>query len=299
MVQPHSGAGLSAWTIKSFLDHNFNQNGDIPYLVILSHCHFDHILGLNSLLPSEHDGSTGSQQERNILDKVTVLSSSHQPSFLKPHSVLEEHSLCNFLELSAPVYETSIWAKDHESVVYNHPAGIDMQLPVVTLHTPGHTPDSLSWYDIEERILYVGDSLYEQISDDSNTAPWGPERPAPIIFTKESDLFQWWRSIGALIDFVAEKNCQEEQRVTLAAGHVTALVDAQSCLLAAKEFIARVLRDEVHFVSWPLRRGEPFGKWTDDPEGRDVVPSKFSVGAPIRIVEEGRKTIPEKEWCHV
>ncbi|KAF2868789.1 hypothetical protein BDV95DRAFT_461538, partial [Massariosphaeria phaeospora] len=175
-VPSHDESEPPVWNIKSFIDRHFNPGGETPYLVVLSHCHYDHILGLEPLLHS---------QDADTRKPVTILSSSHQRSFLAPYATLEEHSLCKSNKLSTPVYETSMWATDRESVVYKHPSGIDMPLPITTLHTPGHTPDSLSWYDVEERTLYVGDSLYEEESVDSKTAPWGRESPAPILFTNE------------------------------------------------------------------------------------------------------------------
>jgi hypothetical protein len=185
-------------------------------------------------------------------------------------------------------------------VDYTHPHGNDMKLPVKVLHTPGHTPDSLSWYDVDERVLYVGDSFYSQQSEDTSAAPWGPERPAPIIFPKEGNLFDWWASVDKLLAFVGGKNGGgeqgmgmdkgEENRVKLSAGHVTAGVDAQTCLKNVKDFMGRVLRNEVPFSALPDRRGETFGHWNDGPDG------EFSVAAPLRIMEEGRKKIPEGEW---
>ncbi|KAH7125148.1 hypothetical protein B0J11DRAFT_396603, partial [Dendryphion nanum] len=169
------------WTIKSFIDHNLNPNGEIPYLVILSHCHFDHILGLPSILNSKQEDCADKKQ-------VTILSSSYQPSFTTPYANLEKHSLCKTEQLPTPVYETSIWAADNAPVIFKHPSGIKMELPIITFHTPGHTPDSLSWYDTEERTLYVGDSFYERESAETRDAPWGPERPAPIIFPLEGNL---------------------------------------------------------------------------------------------------------------
>lgn len=171
-----------------------------------------------------------------------------------------------------------------------------MHLPIMTLHTPGHTPDSLSWFDTQERVLYVGDSFYAQVSENTKNAPRGPERPAPIIFPKEGNLFDWWNSVNKLLAFVKEKNGNGqngEKRVKLCAGHVTAEVDATDCLVSVKRFMAEVLRDKVGFVEQPERRGEAFGHWTDDKDGQV---GDFSVAAPLRIIEDGRKSIPEDEW---
>jgi glyoxylase-like metal-dependent hydrolase (beta-lactamase superfamily II) len=272
------------WNIKTIIDHHLNPNNSIPYLIILSHCHYDHILGLNHLLHPTHDAKTPQHNP-------TILSSSHSRSFTTPRHNLKKHSLCNALNLPCPLYSTSIWANHHQHITYTHPSsGNTMTLPLLTLHTPGHTPDSLSWYDAEERVLYTGDSFYEQESDDSRAAPWGREKASPILFPKEGDVVEWWRSVGEMVRFVGERNAEGVgRRVVLAAGHVTAGRDAMDCLLGVRGFVAKVLRDEVGFEELPLKRGERFGLWSEHG-------SAFSLGAPFRVIEEARKAIPEVEW---
>jgi glyoxylase-like metal-dependent hydrolase (beta-lactamase superfamily II) len=281
------------WNIASFIEHNFNPNGDLPYLCILSHCHYDHILGLKYLLhikPGQVAAAAQNQRE------VSIVSSSFARSFTTPYEVLMEHSLCNSEGLHAPSYQTSIWAGDDEHIVYRHPSGsmLNMNLPIITLHTPGHTPDSLSWYDLKERVIYVGDSFYEKESTDTREAPWGPERSASILFPKEGDLLSWWRSLEKLSAFVKARNAEENKIVTLAAGHVTISVDAQECLVDVKRFMAKVLRGEARFEEQPLKREERFGHWTDTKQ--DSASGGFSLGAPLRIIHEGRERIPKVEW---
>jgi hypothetical protein len=87
----------------------------------------------------------------------------------------------------------------------------------------------------------------------------------------------------------AEQTANGQSRVVLSAGHVTAGVDALHCLLDVKDFMRRVLRNEVHFEEEPLKRGQRFGSWRE--EG-----GRFSLGAPLRLIEEGRKTIPVNDW---
>lgn len=275
LILNDTGCGTSAssklsrtgtWNIRTFIDHHLNPSSSTPYLVILSHCHYDHILGLNPILrPAHMTHSTRTQ----------IVSSAHDPSFISPAN-LRKHSLCADLGLRLPPYQTGVWAPHRAGLDVVHPKlGAAMDLPITTLHTPGHTPDSLSWYDRDERALYVGDALYEA--------------PAPILFPSEGDLRQWWDSVGELVGFVRERNAESERRVVLSAGHVTVGVDALQCLLEARDFMGRVLRDEVRFEEEPVKRGERFGSWAE--EG-----GRFSLGAPLRLVEEGRKTIPVKDW---
>jgi glyoxylase-like metal-dependent hydrolase (beta-lactamase superfamily II) len=254
------------WNIRTFIDHHLNPSSSIPYLVILSHCHYDHILGLNPILrPAHMTHST----------RTLIVSSAYDPSFISP-SNLRKHSLCGEMGLRLPPYHTSVWAQHAQVLEVVHPKlGAQVSLPVTTFHTPGHTPDSLSWYDRDERALYVGDAFYET--------------PAPILFPNEGDLKQWWESVDMLIAFVQEQNVEGASRVTLCAGHVTAGVDALDCLLGVKTFMARVLRNEVHFEEDPMKRGERFGSWREDG-------GRFSLGAPLRLIEEGRKSISREAW---
>ncbi|XPS73741.1 hypothetical protein M3J07_005867 [Ascochyta lentis] len=269
------------WNIQTFIEHHLNPNNDnIPYLIILSHCHYDHILGLDPFLhPTQHHRST------------TISSSSHDRNFLHPQSHLIQHSLCASMNLQCPNYTTTFWAHDHHRLTIPHPQlTTPLLLPITTLHTPGHTPDSLSWYDEDERALYVGDSLYERESMESRCSPWGREAPAPILFPSEGDLTEWWRSVHVLLGFVGEKNKMVGRgRVTLSPGHVSVGVDAVVCLLGVNGFMARVLRGDVEVQEQPEKRGERFGSWVE--EG-----GRFSLGAPLRVVEEGRLGIPEDEW---
>lgn len=207
--------------------------------------------------------------------RTLIASSAYDPSFISP-SNLRKHSLCGELGLRLPPYQTGVWAQHCAALDVVHPKlGAQVQLPITTLHTPGHTPDSLSWYDSDERALYVGDAFYES--------------PAPILFPSEGDLKVWWASVDMLVAFVQERNADGESRVVLSAGHVTTGVDALSCLLEVKGFMRRVLRNETQFEEEPMKRGERFGSWRE--EG-----GRFSLGAPMRLIEEGREAIPVDDW---
>jgi glyoxylase-like metal-dependent hydrolase (beta-lactamase superfamily II) len=246
-------------------------------------------------MSSEKDVVETATEPRGLRQKVTVVSSSHAQSFVTPYEVLMEHSLCTNEHLRAPKYKTSIWAADNEEIMYEHPDGGQMHLPIVALHTPGHTPDSLSWYDAEERALYVGDSFYTQESTDTQSSPWGPENPASILFPNEGDLATWWWSLKKLAAFVEARNIEGTKRITLSAGHVATAVDAAACVKDVKGFMTRVLRDETYFEEQPAKRGARFGHWTEN-KPRDAAVGAFSLGAPLRVVREGRKNIPQQEW---
>ena len=335
-----------SYNLSRFLRATINPRGEVPYLVITTHCHFDHILGL-TYLPPTTSGMT------------TVLCSSHKKSFIVPRSNLVKHSLCNEMHVNTPKYDVGIWAHDLYKVVYTYPnplygaEDLEIDAGLTILHTPGHTPDSLTWYDRSERYIVVGDSLYERESPDTKEAS---EPPMPTIFNVNSDLLDWWDSLKKVIGFVRERNEEVEessginieekvpedqedwvmvtatdngdeinstrdaephtcardssttrsaehvglaagrrkQRVRLGAAHVTANVDAEDCLLAMQDFMRRILRNEIPFCSLGNERGEEICLW-DEALGAGDGKGRFSVRAPTRIIEEGRKAIPTNE----
>ncbi|KIW89969.1 uncharacterized protein Z519_09399 [Cladophialophora bantiana CBS 173.52] len=224
------------WNIRTFLEYTINPGGRMPYLVMATHCHYDHIMGIGKLPPTS---ATATEREdrkdqvrRNVLfdgcarPPTTVLSSSYGKSFVTPYSNLQNHSLCDKLNLQAPRYDVGIWAEDMSRVVLGHPTlssssptaatsspspPASIVTPLTILHTPGHTPDSLSWYDSDFRLLCVGDSFYVKETAATRNAKWGPEPPMPVIFDLESDLAQWWKSLMKVLDFVRERNAEGEK----------------------------------------------------------------------------------------
>ena len=139
-----STPGPPSDTLRNFLETvPVADNGDKPlnprkstggptlsYLIICTHCHYDHILGI----PSFRDACPA------------ILASSNGKSFIEDD--LPMHSLCLELNIPTPEYLISYWAEDMEKITYN-----DLPLGVQILHTPGHTPDELAWYDEAERHL--------------------------------------------------------------------------------------------------------------------------------------------------
>jgi glyoxylase-like metal-dependent hydrolase (beta-lactamase superfamily II) len=207
------------WNIRTFLEFTLNPDEKIPYLVMTTHCHYDHILGVGKLPPTSLP-STGRPPH-----PTTVLSSSHAKSFVLPYSHLQRHSLCEFRHLHAPKYDVGIWADDMSGVEYTptpEPSSSSLHspssshsvpTPYIILHTPGHTPDSLSWYDSELRLLCVGDSFYAKETQVTKSPSWGREPSMPVIFSLEGDVKEWWESLEKVLKFVRERNGEVEKTV--------------------------------------------------------------------------------------
>jgi len=82
--------------------------------------------------------------------------------------------------METPEYKVSHWASDGERVT---PPDSPEHQSLVIYHTPGHTPDELAIWDPLERVLFVGDTLYEWV---------------PIVFPLEGDLKLYSNTLGRL-----------------------------------------------------------------------------------------------------
>lgn len=136
------------------------------------------------------------------------------------------------------------------------------------LHTPGHTPDSLSLWEADTRGLFVGDTVYER---------------EPIIFPPQGNIVQWFATMDYLIQFVHEKNEEDvNSRVLLHAGHCTSGADALDVLEQGKFFIGCAVKGSI----------KPTNKCTVD--GVTIVSyqrsdKRFALRCPERLVLEARK----------
>lgn len=130
---------LETFPISTNSGRPLNPQGQKKYVIVCSHCHYDHILGIPQFESA----------------KPISVASGFDRSFLLEG--LPEHSLCKYIHVPTPSYTISKWA-DHTE--YFSVDGKPMRIQF--LQTPGHTPDSLSWYDLDEHYLYVG--RYKSIS---------------------------------------------------------------------------------------------------------------------------------------
>ncbi|KAJ6028847.1 hypothetical protein N7540_004423 [Penicillium herquei] len=290
------------WNIYTALKQTINPDGQFPYLVITTHCHFDHILGIGLLPPTDADSKhLNIDQPKGPL--TTVLSSAHSADHISSWKHICRHSLAKSfqVDVECPYYSIGMWAEDYQDVIYSPNSSIRIPTGITIIHTPGHTPDSLTWYDRDSRLICVGDSFYEASSKDMQECVVEKDSRAPILFEERSDLPTWWRSLEKLIEFVRGENARlasqhtepgTPPRLAISASHVTTTSpDAEPFLLSIKEFMARILRGEV--PTTPLDSGRlPFKDVMVYDDGPDVSSSKdfeWIVWAPKRIIEEGIK----------
>ncbi|KAM0421435.1 hypothetical protein ACHAPT_010789 [Fusarium lateritium] len=118
-----------------------NQGGKRKYVVICTHCHYDHIGGVEEFTDNESK----------------IWASAFDKDFIQGPGRLPESSLCRFVGMATPNYQVTDWANDGQNLV----DGLGNDLELTLYHTPGHTPDQLAIWDQQERFLFVGDSIYE------------------------------------------------------------------------------------------------------------------------------------------
>lgn len=140
--------------------------------------------------------------------------------------------------MKTPQYTVTNWAANAEHVVID-----SKDLGLTIYQTPGHTPDELAIWDQQERVLYVGDTLYE----------W-----APILFSLSGNLDDYAVTLHKLIKLVDgwDKGVAEAERVTMACGHCTQDTPAAEFLHEVASFLDKIRRGLVS----PVDKGTSPGR---------------------------------------
>lgn len=262
------------------VDHSSDPNWE--YIVICTHCHFDHIGGIEAFADA---GSS-------------IIASGHDKTFLSP-SHLPENSLCTKFGLATPSYRITHFTTHGESLIHTlerlngakrYSAKVDLGL--IALHTPGHTPDSLAIYDRGESWLYIGDTAYHRKAE----MPWGALQDVPIVFPPQGN----WRDFRASLEFLIHFVEQEQQRhwnkpghiIRLAAGHTASSAFAAPMLRTVMRFFDAIISGKVpvagempgdHVAPGGSLGPDVFTLWQDDENWPD-----FSLVAPSRFLDEYR-----------
>ena len=221
----HNGAERTPTIeLKDFIRQEFPQASEYPFMVICTHCHFDHIGGIEAF----------------AREGAAILASAYDPAFLDPKD-RSANSLCEAFGTPTPKFEVTKYCFYGEKLEHE---GHDLNLMV--LHTPGHTPDSMAIYDSQERWLFTGDTLYKRVA----TMPWGEIQDVPIILPLQGDWRAFIASMNKLLAFakMEEQNATSDQRLRLAAGHTTSHAIATEVLATAIEFVHRVEKGEVPVI---------------------------------------------------
>lgn len=126
--------------------------------------------------------------------KSTIWASSYDKHFIEGDGQLPTSSLCRFFEMETPAYKVTNWADDGQHVVDKD--GKDLGL--IVYQTPGHTPDELAIWDPLERVIFVGDTMYEWLG---------------IVFPIEGNLQLYSKSLVRLKSLVEAWNSTSSSHV--------------------------------------------------------------------------------------
>ena len=257
-----------AQDLKDFIQDELlkGESANTDWLVVCTHCHFDHIGGIQSFANAN----------------ASILASGYDLDFVNPVN-RPANSLGPAFGLQTPQFHISQFAGDGESIRHN-----GRNLGLRALHTPGHTPDSLAIYDEAEKWLFLGDTFYQCVGQ----MPWEEEQAVPIVFPLQGDWNAWCASMQKLLTFVKAEDAERKDGIRVACGHTTSNVPAAELLKKVIAFGQRVADGSVPVIArMPGDDVAPGGSLGDETFvlWQDSGSPPFSMIAPERF-EDGFKT---------
>jgi len=171
--------GTGAGDFQAYVDRNINTKG-LPYLVINTHVHFDHVGGNHRF-----QGQKGFKG---------VHMSGANMTFSKN---IDINSLCLAHNCTVKHYEVDRWLKEGDRI-YLDDLDKRNETSLEIIEAPGHTPDSIAVYNHAEKLLFVGDNIY----------------PYTVIHldcigSNVKDYVQTLRKLQAFIEKVAKRDGSE------------------------------------------------------------------------------------------
>jgi glyoxylase-like metal-dependent hydrolase (beta-lactamase superfamily II) len=116
-----------------------------PRYILLTHGHFDHIEALPSLVKIYANNDNKTQVAIHRLDKLYLGNDSYK-----------EHKKC--FDAVGNVIDMYWKGMCEPDIILEEGVTIG---PFTVLHTPGHTPGSVCFWDKKEKVLFSGDTLFK------------------------------------------------------------------------------------------------------------------------------------------
>ncbi|KAG0126977.1 hypothetical protein HOY82DRAFT_456793, partial [Tuber indicum] len=152
------------WPYNRTQDRIINPGGCLPYGVMITHHHFDNIGGTvwfpGALIGA--GGRPGARRGNGLNDAVGI---------------------------SYPEHKVGIWLED--GCRFPLETGGANDSGMVVIHTPGHTPDSITLWDEVENTLFTGDLICRGI--------------VPNFFPSEASIADYLVLVGRLVAFMDKR----------------------------------------------------------------------------------------------
>ncbi|CAH1785991.1 unnamed protein product [Owenia fusiformis] len=218
--------GVGTGDYKSYL-RTLPQFTNLPFLVINTHNHFDHV-GSNHRFSSK-DGSAS--------DCIAICMSDHNTEYTLGY-LSKDTSLALAVKSNLKEFTVTKWLKDGD-VIYLDDTNKDNVNALHVIHVPGHTPDSLALNYPKDNRVFVGDLLYPYANI--------------LLHFPTSNFVSYSDSISILRQYL-QAHYGELKNIKLSCGHIEANLEAEQ-LCNLEQLIVDVKQGKVE--------GEPL-KWLND-----------------------------------
>ena len=135
-----AGMQANGKRILEFITSKMNRKPTEVKTIVVTHCHFDHTRGLAAIT-----AVTGAKVAVHEADADFISGRKRYPSPRGPMGFA--------FSVMSPFFKTTPVEPD---IVLNEGDTVGR---LVVFHTPGHTPGSISLYDRQDRVLFVGDTV--------------------------------------------------------------------------------------------------------------------------------------------
>jgi glyoxylase-like metal-dependent hydrolase (beta-lactamase superfamily II) len=154
-----------------------NELSSVPLIVINTHTHHDHV-GDNWRFEQSLIGIDCEFTKKNDSDLIDEAQNEVKDGFIR-----DEYLPKDFDKKSYRIQQFSIIKYVSDGDIIH--LGNERKIQVIL--TPGHTPDSISLLDIQERLLFVGDTFYQ-----------GPI----FLYRPETNLKDYIQSVEKLVSLI-------------------------------------------------------------------------------------------------